>query len=272
MDLGYWGFSRWPFQRHQGQTGVDVGASYHEAQARLMFLIDDHRRCGLLTGEPGTGKTRLFRQIARYAQRQGNVCVQVDVTGITADELVWRVADQLLTDCNDQTNAPQCWTLVQRSLASLAISKRAIVVLFEHVDSGNKDCLVAIRRLMNLADSQRVQLTVLLTSRSTSSASEIWDEIDLQVELEAWNSIETSKFVEQSLIASGATNRIFTEEALASIYEVTQGIPGEVIRICDLVLFAAMGDNRQQIDCAMVTDAAIELVPSRPLEFQSIRR
>ena len=272
MDLGYWGFSHWPFQRHHAQTGVDVGAVYQEAQARLMFLIDDHRRCGLLTGEPGTGKSRLFRQIARYAQRRGNFCVQIDMTGLDADGLIWHVAEQLLTDCNEQSSAHLCWSLVQKSLASLAITKRPVVVLLEHLDPTSKDCLMAIRRLMNLADAQRVKMTVLLTSRSKEAASEIWDEIDLQVELEPWNSAETAHFIEQSLIASGSTCHVFSEEALASIHEVTQGNPGEVIRICDLVLLAAMGENRHQIDCAMVTDAVIELVPSRPHDFHSIRR
>lgn len=272
MDLAYWGFSRWPFLRHEIRSGVDVGAAYLEAQSRLIFLADEYRRCGLLTGVAGIGKTRLFRQMMRYVQRRGNACFHVDMSGISADELVWQVADRLLTNCQGVTAAPQCWQLVQQSLAGMSLTKRSVVALFEHLDQADRNCLVAIRRLMNLADSQGTKLTVLLASRTPGVVAEIWDEMELLVHLEPWTSSETNEFIEKSLNQCGSTADMFTAEALATIHEVAQGVPGEVIRICDLVLLAAMGEGLRRIDGAVVTDAAVELVPSRPLEFSPSRR
>ena len=56
MDLSYWGFQRWPFDRTFAQDRFYSSPIHEEAFARLLFLVEEFRRSGLLTGPAGTGR------------------------------------------------------------------------------------------------------------------------------------------------------------------------------------------------------------------------
>jgi len=263
MDLAYWGFSRWPFQRQQAADSSIVGASHEEGLARLLFLVDEHRRCGLLSGATGTGKTCLFRRAASYARRQGKWCLEIDATGLDADELAWRMADQLLADCSSNMTPGRCWTLIQQQLANQALIGQPVVAVIDNLDHAERGSSLAIRRMMNLAESSGAELTVLIAARGQLPDSSLSAEIELSVELTGWSQEETSRFVTTSLRAAGTTIEIFSADAIIVVQEITQGNPKSVIQVCDLSLMAAMSDDRHHVDAQVVEAATAEFAPRR---------
>ena len=118
-----------------------------------------------------------------------------------------------------------------------------------------------LRRLMNLAESLGADLTVLIAARNSSSVADLRDDIELSVELTGWSLGETSQFIADSLLAAGSTSDIFSPRAIAEVHAITQGIPGDVVRICDLSLLAAMSEGRREIDAQIVEATAAELAP-----------
>ncbi len=265
MDLAYWGFGRWPFARQRTVNHASLGASHEEALARLLFLVDECRRCGLLTGAAGTGKSCLFRRVKSYAQRRGRFCLNIDATGVGATELAWRIAEQLLADCEPHAPPARCWSLIQQQLANQTLVGQPVVALVDQMDLAEDGVAVILRRLMNLAESSGTQLTLLVAARSSFSTAELRDEIELSVELTGWSLDETSLFVTDSLRTAGATSDIFSPESISAVHEITRGIPGDVVRVCDLSLLAAMNDGRTEIDAEIVEAAVAELDPRRML-------
>jgi general secretion pathway protein A len=260
MDLAYWGFSHWPFQRRQIAGDAAIGSSHDEAYARLLFVIDEQRRCGSLTGPAGTGKTCVFRRTADYARRQGRMCISIDAAGMEAVELTMVIGDQIHADCHG-ASAPTTWSCIQHQLANRALVRQATVVLIDNVDSAHRDCGQILRRLMNLAESLDAAVTVLLFSREPVANADLQEQIDLSIELSGWSRSETSQFISHATRTAGARRDIFTTDAIASIQELTQGIPADVIRICDLALLAAMNDDRREVDAALVLAAVTEFSP-----------
>ncbi len=263
MDLAYWGFDRWPFARQRTMNQSRLGASHEEALARLLFLVDERRRCGLLTGGAGTGKSCLFRRVMSYAQRRGRFCLEIDATGVGATELAGRIAEQLLADCDPPATPARCWSLIQQQLANQALVGQPVVVLVDQMDLAEDGVAVTLRRLMNLAESSGTELTLLIAARSSFSTAELRDDIELSVELTGWSLDETSLFITDSLRTAGATSDIFSPESVSAVHEITRGIPGDVVRICDLSLLAAMNDGRNEIDAEIVEAAVAELDPRR---------
>lgn len=258
MDLAYWGFSHWPFQRHRLGGGSAIGASQEEALARLLFVVDERRHCGLLTGAAGTGKSRLFRMISDYARRQGHLCVDVNADGMGADELASRIADQLLVEPGSESPSI-VWSGIQRRLVSQALVHQPVVLLIDHPD--HSECGPALRRLLGLADSVDAPLTMLISSRTLALGADLMDQMELIVDLASWSQQETAQFISESLGTAGATKQIFSREAIAIVQEVSQGVPAQVNRICDLALIAAMGDDRHEVDAALVQAAIAEFSP-----------
>jgi general secretion pathway protein A len=259
MDLAYWGFSHWPFQRRQTGDAV-IGVSHDEAYARLLFVIDEQRRCGSLMGPRGTGKSRLFRRAADYARRQGRICIAVDAAGMDAVELMQLIADQMHVDSHGASSSVT-WSRIQQQLANRALVRQSTVVLIDNIDSAHRDCGQVLRRLMNLAESLDAALTVLVFSKESVASPELQEQIELSIELSGWSRNETAQFVANTTRTAGAKREIFTLDAIALIQDLTQGIPADVIRICDLALLAAMSDDRREVDAALVQAAIAEFSP-----------
>ncbi|MBS0204393.1 MAG: AAA family ATPase [Planctomycetes bacterium] len=265
MDLAYWGFDRWPFQHHQSD-GVPAGAVHEEALARLLFLVEEQRRCGLLTGPAGIGKSCLLQVVKSHAQRLGRLCIHLDATGINPTDFAWQFADQLHADCEPDSSLVKCWSQIQRQLANSAIVGQSVVVLVDNLDQCQPGASGALRRLMNLADAIG-PMTVLMTARN-QAANELPDDIELSVELTAWTAAETSHFINESMRRCGARVPVFSGDAVTAVYDATRGNPSQVLRMCDLALLAAMADECRVVDARIITALNLELNPGR----QRLRR
>jgi general secretion pathway protein A len=275
MDLAYWGFRRWPFQRQRTVDQPGLGASHEEALARLLFLVDEHRRFGLLTGVAGTGKSCLLRRVKSYAERRGRVCLEVDATGVAAGELAGRIAEQFPVDCEPGATPARCWSLIQRELANQALVGRAVVAIVDHFDPAEPGGAAQLLRLMNLAESLGTELTLLVAARSPISNVDLRenfdlrDNVELSVELTGWSLAETGRFITETLRTAGAVSDIFAPDSVAAIHEITAGIPRDVVRVCDLSLLAAMSEGRLEIAAETVKAAAAELAPKAGLTPQA---
>ena len=75
MDLAYWGFRRWPFERTFAPDRFFASPVHEEALARLLFLVEEFRRTGIVIGPAGTGKTYLLKQLQQRAERLGRLTV-----------------------------------------------------------------------------------------------------------------------------------------------------------------------------------------------------
>jgi general secretion pathway protein A len=261
MDLAFWVFRRWPFDRKGHAKQPLPGAVHEEALARLLFLVEERRRCGMVTGAAGTGKSCLLREICRLAERLGRLCVQVDATGLEGHELAARIAEGAFAGCDESGSALQTWSCLQRRFEGLAIARQPLVVCVDHFDLVEFACSQTLRRLMHLADTTGAELTLLIAVRERYTAPLLLDSVELSVELTPWSANETSRFVSETLRSAGAKQTIFSEDALEAIHSLTHGVPADVVWLCDLALLAAMSEDRRRIDVDVIESAAAELAP-----------
>lgn len=259
MDLSFWGFRHWPFARIVNDRPLFVGTAHDEACARLLFLVEERRRCGLLSGATGTGKSCLLRQVQASAMRLGRLCLRLDATGLNASELAWQIADGCHADCGADDSSTQVWSSLQARLSGLAIVDQPIVLLVDHFDLVEFGCGQALRRLMQLADHSRADLTVLIATRERFIAPLLMEAVELHVELTAWSEREVAHYIADSLRQAGSRETVFTAEALTAIHSQTKGNPSQVTRLCDLALLAAMSEDRRRVDAQVVYAASDEL-------------
>ncbi len=262
MDLSFWGFRHWPFARIVNDRRLFVGAAHEEADARLLFLIEERRRCGLLSGAAGTGKSCLLRQVQAAAMRLGHLAFRLDATGLEANELAWKIADGCHADCRADDSSTQLWSSLKARMSGLAIVDQPVVLLVDHFDLVEFGCGQTLCRLMQLADHAGADLTVLIAARERFIAPLIRDVVELHVELTAWSERETSHYISDALRQAGVRGTIFTADAAAAIHSQTQGNPEQVARLCDLALLAAMSEDRRRVDAHVIAAAAEEMGPS----------
>ena len=262
MDLSFWGFRHWPFARSVNERHLFVGAAHEEACARLLFLVEERRRCGLLSGAAGTGKSCLLRKIQSAAMRLGRQCVRLDATGLDASEFAWQIADGCHAECRVSDSSAQIWSSLQARFSGLAVVNQPVVLLVDHFDLVEFGCGQILRRLTQLADSTGADLTVLIAARERFTAPLLLDVVELHVELTAWSESETSRYIADALQLAGTRETIFTTDAVATIHRQTRGNPARVAWLCDLALLAAMSGDQRRVNAHVVNAAAEELEPT----------
>jgi len=262
MNLSFWGFRHWPFARSVNERHLFVGAAHEEACARLLFLIEERRRCGLLSGAAGTGKSCLLRQVQSAAMRLGRRSVRLDATGLDASEFAWQIADGCHAECRVSDSPAQIWSSLQARLSGLAVVDQPVVLLIDHFDSVEFGCGQTLRRVMQLADSTGADLTVLIAARERFTAPMLIDVVELHVELTAWSESETSRYIADAIRHAGARETIFTTDAVSTIHRHAQGNPARVAWLCDLALLAAMSGDQRRVTAHVVNAAVKELEPT----------
>ncbi len=84
MHHTHWGLDQPPFPSGTDPRLFFFFASQREALARLRFVVDNHRRLGLLLAETGLGKSLLLKMFAAECLRKNYAVAQIDLLGLTS--------------------------------------------------------------------------------------------------------------------------------------------------------------------------------------------
>ena len=71
MYASHWGLQESPFRNYTNPQRFYQSPTHEEALARLHFLVEEHRRLGLLLGPGGSGKSFLLEVFAAQLRRGG---------------------------------------------------------------------------------------------------------------------------------------------------------------------------------------------------------
>jgi general secretion pathway protein A len=262
MYARYWGLEGSPFRNTLDVRRYHASAVHEEALSRLLYLVDVGRRCGLLTGPAGTGKSLLLRVVADQVRRSQRQAVLVDLTGLTGPEL----ATRLCQGCGvypTPTSVAYAWAALAEHFASQSPFDRHTVVLLDGLDDAGEGCRSAVERLLHLTDDVDC-LTVLVATRQArlpNSASRLVERVDLRAELLPLDFDQTAAYVSDLLHKVGCDESLFEPDALLRLAEFSEGVPRRLNRLADLSLLAAMGEGLSRVSGATVYQAAAELQP-----------
>jgi len=262
MYANYWGLKEIPFRNTHDARWFIQSPTHDEALARLLYLVENHRRCGVLSGAAGTGKSLLLTILAGEAARTGAEVAHVDLFGRSSHELLWEIVAELGVPAGPDDAATRLWRKLHDHIVANRFARAPLVLLLDHLDRAQAECVAVVERLQHLSSSGEAGLTLILGVRDERAAAvaPVLREIsDLRIELAALDRTETQQYVETLLTRAGATRLIFESSAIDRLFEETHGVPRHLNRLCDLALLAGMADQALRVDESIVTAAAEEL-------------
>ncbi len=274
MYANYWGLETAPFSKSHDIRHFHESEVHEEALSRLLYLIEERRRCGLLSGGPGTGKSLLLKIVDDQVRRSQRQSVMLNLPGLTGEEVPRRLA-QALGIFPLPSDTYEAWTAIEDHLLSMLAFEHQAVVIFDGLERAGRGGLEAVERLVQLADNVAGGLTVILATRSErlpAGAARVAEHIDLRADLVPLDATQTADYVTDILGQCGRTDLTFTPEAFRKLAELSGGIPRAIDRLADLSMLAAMGEDMPYVDESIIEQVAIELQPeservAQPVSF-----
>ena len=228
-----------------------------EAFERLRYLAEE-RRCGLLVGKRGGGKTDLLLKLQCEVEQAGLPTVFLSLSGVVGDELPQLLALQLGLNERGVQSRLETWIALQEFAEGLAETETHYVFLLDQIDRATPSLVPVLDRVLTtFADSA----AVIFASRPKFPVefkaffkSHSW----MKVSLESLQTHEVSRTLAQKLSREDAKVTI-TPEAVELIDDVSNGRVDRLDRLTKLAILAAQAEGLETIDREVIQSIQAEL-------------
>jgi general secretion pathway protein A len=250
----------------------------------FLYLSDGHREAFahltyglsqggfvLISGEVGTGKTTLLRNLLQQMPQDVEVAFILNPR-LTVRELLETICDELGIDYSrsDRTSVKPYIDALNAHLLATHASGRSTVLIIDEAQNLAPAVLEQIRLLTNLETDKRKLLRVMLLGQpelldllARKELRQLAQRITARYHLRGLDRAETSAYVVHRLKRAGGSALIFTTPALNRLYRLSGGIPRLINLIADRALLGAYGAGQHRVQWRMVGRAAREVLGRR---------
>lgn len=265
MYESFFNLSSKPFDLSPDPRFIYLSKSHKKALTYLDYGIRERSGFILLTGEVGSGKTTLIRNLLdkRY---EHVVLSKIFNTRVTSEQLLAMINDDfgLAVQGKDKV------TLI-RDLNGFLIEQYAAgnqpILIIDEAQNLSRDLLEEVRMLSNLEASSIKLLQIILVGqpelRTILSAPELRQlrqRININCHLQALSREEMEQYITRRLEVAGNASAVhFESEALDAIFRYCRGIPRLINIICDFLMFLAFAEETTTLTVEMVNDVIGDL-------------
>lgn len=236
-----------------------------EALACLEYGISARKGFTVLTGEVGTGKTTLLRRaLASFQNRKVSTAFVFNPRLEVLDFLEFVLTDFGIVPAT-RTKSGMLLQL-NRWLIERYRAEETCVVVVDEAQNLSWDLLEEIRLLTNLETSSEKLLQIILSGQPEleeklrhPSVRQLRQRVALWCRTQPLTMAQTQAYIAERLRIAGATQPIFTEEAVERIYGYSRGIPRVINLLCEHALISAYVEQMPQVGAEIVDAVAGEL-------------
>lgn len=265
MFQEFYGFTRTPFSKTIPTNDLFPTAGQQELSARLTYLLREHG-FGLITGEIGSGKSTAVRAFAAGLDPNRYLVLYVanPTTGITG---IYR---ELLAALGQEVpfGKPRMVARLRSAFQDLSLHKhRAPVVILDEAHLLTQPMLDQLRLLFSDQMDSQSLATLLLVGhpdlRRTLRLAvheALSQRLSVRYHLGPLDLAETLGYVKHQVRFAGyAANSLFTDDAVARLFDYTKGLPRRINQVCTTALMAGLIDQKSVIDESTLRKAIAEI-------------
>ncbi len=263
MYCSYFGLKDRPFRITPDPEYLFMTQKFEAAFDSINYAIRERAGFMVLTGEVGTGKTTLTRQLLSTVGEEVETALLINPL-LSVPELLRAINIDFGNPVDNLSVHDQLQT-IERYLVELhSAGKTALVVIDESQNLGF-EALEMIRMLTNIETEREKLLQILLVGQPELDEKlrrhdlrQLRQRIALRVELGSLTLLEMIRYISHRLQrATGNTyGRIYFDgKSYREIYRLTSGSPRLVNMLCDRILIAAFVEDTQQISRGLVRKA-----------------
>jgi general secretion pathway protein A len=272
MFKEFFGLREQPFGVTPDPRYLYLGPGHREAMASLFYGIEANRGFLALIAKPGMGKTTLlfhllekFRTRARTAFLFQTQCSSREFMRFLLAEVGIESQGKDFVQMHEEFN---------RCLIQEARAGRRFIVVIDEAQNLDPSVLETVRLLSDFETPQAKLLQIILSGQPELAAklshpglSQLHQRITSFNTLKPLGMEETGRFIEHRLRVAGYQREsLFSPEAVASIWELSGGIPRNINNLCFHSLSLAFAMKKEIVDLAVVQEVAEDLDIHRLLD------
>ena len=204
-----WGLHETPFRSAFDVRYFFESSTHEEALARLHFLVEQHRRLGLLMGDFGSGKSMLFEVFARTIRRSGRPVALIDMVGLQGADMLCELAVQFGLAPDRGATAVSLWRSLGDRIVEYRYQLLDTVILLDDADQASQEILAQIVRLTQLDRSAESRLTLVLAGhreRMSRIGRGLLELAELRIDIDPWEAGDTAGYVKHGAGTGGLPN------------------------------------------------------------------
>ena len=269
----YFGLSERPFSIAPDPQYLYMSTRHKEAMAHLSYGLSQGGCFIVLTGEVGTGKTTLCRNLLGDLPENVDVALILNAN-INEDELLETICDELNIGYQAAASQKQMLDTINQHLLDTFAANRHTVLIIDEAQLLSRDVLEKIRLLTNLETTKNKLLQIILIGQpelndllSRNDLRQLAQRVTARYHLGALERSEIEEYVNYRLAVAGCKQPLFSRQALNSLHSATNGIPRKINVLADHALLASYSKNQNIVDAKTIRHAANDVfIQSTPVE------
>ena len=264
MYKEFYGFTAYPFSITPDSQFLYSSKSHEACLRYLLYSLERGHGLIVLTGETGTGKTFLLKNLVNSLDEKTYTAFLVSAA-FDSGEMLFHAFHEFKLDITGKSKAEMLSSLKSFLLASDMFNGK-VVLIIDEAQNLSADTLENLRILTDREDSDKKLLQVILAGQPQIAdmlrlpeLTQLNQRTDFHCCLVPMDYHETKGYIEKRLSVGGVTDPVFTVRAVKEIFVRSQGVPRVINFICDNALLFGFRHQKRTIEHTVIQQVVQEL-------------
>ena len=273
MYENFYGFRNTPFSLLPDPEFLYPSKKHRMALTLLEYGLVNQASFSVITGDIGTGKTTLIRQLLNQMERDMVVGLITNTHPSFGELLQW-VLLAFNLECPSKDKVDMYKTFMDFLINQYAANRHTVLIIDEAQNLGPQ-ALEELRMLSNVNSEKDLLLQVILAGQPglrdnlrDPRLEQFAQRIAVDYNLEPLSADEMREYIRHRLRIAGGNDELFDEEACEAVQQYSGGIPRLANLLCDMALVYGYAEQARCITRQLIEDVARDKQQSRILPLR----